>query len=173
MLSPNRFFFAFGAVGSLLYFSQVHALGSVRRKANTVPIVLSLLAVFPQPLAGRLIQLLLVQIYTSAGLQKIRHSGRKWLSGRVLQAYLYRNFLLTDWKPSLVLGKSLVWCRVLSLSALLFEMSFGLSVLLPSLAMGYLMSALLFHLGIYLFLRVNYLSYQGPALLALLNWSGA
>jgi len=158
-----------------LYFSQIISLAYVQRKANLIPIVLLILLFSPsldKPLSSAcatwelvLIKIALIQLYLSAGLQKIKHSGLDWLDGKYLQAYLLENYLWTDRNTALRLASNKMLCAALSLLVLIFELTFGIVLFLPQLTFVYVGFALVFHLGTLITMRINYLKYLGPVYL--------
>jgi hypothetical protein len=158
-----------------LYFSQINSLAYVQRKANLIPIVLFILLFSPsldKPLHFAsptweltLIKIVLIQVYFSAGIQKIRSSGLGWLNGKYLQAYLIENSLWTDRNAVIAIASNTIMCAVLSLLVLTFELTFGVVLFLPQLTFIYVGFALLFHLGTLITMRINYLKYIGPVYL--------
>ena len=158
-----------------LYFGQIIFLAYVQRKANLIPIVLLILLFSPsldKPLSSAsavcelvLIKIVLIQVYFSAGLQKIRHSGLGWLNGKYLQAYLLENYLWTDRSAALRLASNAILCASLSTLVLIFELTFGIVLFLPQLTFVYVAFALLFHLATLITMRINYLKYLGPVYL--------
>lgn len=92
LISPaellTRIALGIAGVVSLLYFPQLHDLNFVRRKANTVPVILFILSAAPgispapqSPVAAWPVLaagILAVQVYFSAGVEKIRASGFSW-----------------------------------------------------------------------------------------------
>ena len=159
----------------VLYFGQIMSLAYIQRKANLVPIVLLILLVSPSSNKSlssastdwelTLIKLALVQIYFSAGLEKIRQSGLKWLNGKYLQAYLLENYLWTDRTAALAVAGNLAACAALSTLVLIFELTFAIVVFIPALTFIYVGFALIFHLGTLITMRINYLKYLWPVYL--------
>ncbi|MBS1522337.1 MAG: hypothetical protein JST50_15155 [Bacteroidetes bacterium] len=158
-----------------LYFSQIISLAFIQRKANLIPIVLLILLFSPsldKPLHFPsstwelvLIKIVLIQVYFSAAIQKIRHSGLGWLNGQYLQAYLIENYIWTDRNAALAIASNTIFCAILSTLVLIFELTFGLVLFLPQLTFIYVGFALLFHLGTLITMRINYLKYLGPVYL--------
>jgi hypothetical protein len=159
-----------------LYFGQIISLAYIQRKTNLIPIVLLILLFSPSlgkplsaPSAGwelLLIKIALIQVYFSAGLQKIHQSGFKWLTGKYLQAYLLENYLWTDRKSAWAIAANPVLCAVLSSLVLGFELTFFIILFFPKLTFVYVAFALLFHLGTLVTMQINYLKYLGPVYLA-------
>lgn len=166
---------AIASAGSLLYFAQIISHSRVRRKANTIPIVLLLLASSSlTPLETRLpvdsavlttVQVLIAQIYLAAGLSKLRTAGWRWLDGKTLRAWLVFYHLR---KPSMwteFITSSLSRCRVAAWATLAFELSFWLIIPFPVLAWIFIPFAILFHLATAIFMRIHYWIHLGPAYL--------
>lgn len=159
----------------LLYFGQIISLAYIQRKANLIPIVLLIFLVSPSltgslssPSIGweiMLIKLALIQVYLSAGIEKLRQSGAKWVNGKYLQAYLLENYLWADKTAALTLARNLALCAALSSFVLLFELTFGIVLFLPALTFVYVGLALAFHLGTLITMRINYLKYIWPVYL--------
>lgn len=159
-------------ISCILYFGQIISLAYIQRKTNLVPIVLLILLLSPslnkslssQSTAGELtlIKLALIQVYFSAGLEKIRQSGLEWINGKYLQAYLLENYLWTDRAVSLTITRSPVICALLSTFVLIFELTFSIVLFLPALTFVYVAFALIFHLGTLITMRINYLKYLWP-----------
>ncbi len=159
-------------VAYFFYFSQIMPLSYIQRKTNLIPIVILILFFAPglaQPLAQPtpvwslfLVKVSLVQIYFSAGLQKLRRSGWQWSDGCSLQAYLAEHYLWADTRLAWWLTQRLWLCRWLSRLTLIFELSVGLILVFPSLTFGFALSGILFHLGTGLTMRIHYLIYISP-----------
>ncbi|CAN0480120.1 unnamed protein product, partial [Phaeothamnion confervicola] len=77
---------------SWVYFSRLRSLSEVRRKANTVPLILALMGLTSD--APWLIKCTVCQVYFSAAYEKWRSSGWAWTDGQTLVAYLWRAHLL-------------------------------------------------------------------------------
>lgn len=166
---------AIASAGSLLYFAQIISRPSVRRKANTIPIVLLLLAssslTTPEmrlPIDAVVlttIQVLIAQIYLAAGLSKLRTAGWRWLDGKTLRAWLVYYHLR---KPSLqteFMTSSLSRCRAAAWATLAFELSFWLVIPFPDLGWILIPAAILFHFATAIFMRIHYWLHLGPAYL--------
>lgn len=164
------------ATGSaLLHFAQISETPEVRRKANTVPVILGLLAAHAlAPQASAMLasftlvtlQLLIAQIYFSSGLTKVRDAGWRWADGKSLRRW-FAHYHLRDGSPlTLKLAGSGRTCQALATLTLGFELTFWLVIPFPSLAWLYLPLAILFHLGTAVLLRIHYWIYLGPAYLA-------
>lgn len=159
----------------VLYFAQIMPLAYIQRKANLIPIVLLILLVsssLNKPLSSTstrweltLVKLALAQIYFSAGLEKMRRSGFKWLNGAYLQAHLLENYLWTDRPAALAVASNLIVCAALSTFVLIFELTFAIVVFFPMLAFFYVGFALIFHVGTLITMRINYLKYLWPVYL--------
>lgn len=159
-------FLALAAPLSWVYFSRIRSLSEVRRKANTVPLILALLALTSD--APWLIKCTVCQVYFSAAYEKWRTSGWAWTDGQTLMAYLWRAHLLQANRPALWLAHRPGLCRWLSRGVLIFETTIPLVLVFPGLGKWYFLAALAFHGVSSLCLRIHYLLYFGPALLWLL-----
>jgi hypothetical protein len=170
--SYANFFFFVAFFCYFPYFNSIMSLAAVQRKTNLIPIVLLILAISPstnQTITGAsssweivLIKIAIVQMYFSSGLQKLMRSGLSWCSGKSLQAYLLENYLWSDSRGGLLLAQNLKLCSVLSGITLFFELTFGLILFAPQFTFIYITIALLFHLGTWLTMRINYLKYLLP-----------
>ena len=162
-------------ISYFLYFPQIISLAYVQRKTNLLPIVLFILLASPslnKPLSAPstgwemlLIKIALVQVYLSAGLQKLSRSGMTWFNGKYLQAYLLENYLWADRRSALALAGKPLLCALLSTLTLIFELTFWVVIFFPMLIFLYVAFALLFHIGTLITMRINYLKYLGPVYL--------
>lgn len=158
-----------------VYFRPILSLAYVQRKTNLIPLVLVILLFSPavaQPLNQAaplwplvLIKIALVQMYLSAGLQKLRHAGWQWCDGKSLQAYLFEHYLWGDTKAAWWLAQQPRLCQILSSGALLFELTFVLVLVFPALTIAYVLAGLLFHAGTGVTMRIHYLKYLSPVYL--------
>lgn len=174
-----RFFLLTALLSYFFYFMPIMSLAYIQRKTNLLPLVLLILLVSPSvnravTAAGTaweltLIKLAIAQLYLSAGWQKIRHSGFNWLNGQSLQAYLLENYLWSDRAAALKLALKPRLCILISTFVLLFELSFWIIIPVPSLTPVYVAGGLLFHLGILITMRINYLKYLLPVYMVFLT----
>jgi hypothetical protein len=154
------------------YFNSILSLAYVQRKTNLLPFVLLILLVSPSVdehlyAPGTSWELVLVkiglaQLYLSAGIQKLKQSGLDWCNGKPLQAYLLENYLWSDRKAGLFIAQHLKWCAVFSTMTLIFELTFWIIIVFPSLTYIYLAGVLLFHTATLVTMRINYLKYLLP-----------
>lgn len=167
-----RLFTLAALVCYFLYFNSILSLAYVQRKTNLLPFVLLVLQVSPsldEPLYAPgtswelvLVKIGLAQLYLSAGIQKLKLSGLQWCNGRSLQAYLLENYLWSDRKAGLLIAQHLKWCAVFSTMTLIFELTFWIIIVFPSLTYIYLAGVLLFHTATLVTMRINYLKYLLP-----------
>ena len=169
---------AVAAVAALLYFAQLIQLPEVRRKANTIPVILGLVSL---SLAARadasprlasalllLIEIIVVQVYLSAGLAKLRASGLAWLDGRTLRSWLVHYHLRDGNRAALAFASSEGACRLASFAIVSFELTFWIVVPFPVLTLPYLAAAFAFHLATATLMRIHYWLFFGPAYLVFL-----
>ena len=162
-------------ISHFLYFPQIISLAYVQRKTNLLPIVLFILLASPslnKPLSAPstgweilLIKIALVQVYFSAGVQKLSRSGMAWFNGKYLQAYLLENYLWTDRTSALAVAGKPLLCVLMSTLTLVFELTFWVVIFFPKLIFLYVAIALLFHIGTLVTMRINYLKYLSPVYL--------
>jgi hypothetical protein len=155
-----------------IYFNAIRSLAYIQRKTNMAAIVLIVLAVSPSisnTLKGTgtlwemlLIKIAVAQMYFSAGLHKITRGSKAWMSGEVLQMHLLENHLWSDNKIGFRLAENQRLCAFLGTATLVFELSFWLIIVFPQLTYFYVTAALLFHIGTFLTMRINYLIYLSP-----------
>jgi hypothetical protein len=167
--------FALAAVGCLAYFSQIRLLDTVQRKVNLLPQLLVLLAITPAsvgvrpaPADGWLMlttKVLLALVYVSAGLMKLQTSGLRWADGRALQTFLLAADLRYDVPRARALATRRQVCAALSTAVLAFELLGWLLLFSRRGEFAFAAVGLALHAGMFVFLRVNYLKYLGPAYL--------
>lgn len=161
------------AVATLFYFPQVIEIPEVRRKANTVPVILLLLAAAlaaspdqPEEAARWCflgIKLVLAQLYFSSGLAKLLNPGWRWADGATLRTKLVYYFLRYDRTMALALAARPLWCRVMATIVLGFELTFWLVIPFPELAWIYVPLGIAFHAGTAVLMRIHYWIYVVPA----------
>jgi hypothetical protein len=155
-----------------IYFNSIRSLAYIQRKTNLAAIVLIVLAISPSvsnTLKGTgtlweivLIKIAVAQMYFSAGLHKITRGSKGWISGEVLQMHLLENYLWSDNKLGFRLAANQRLCAFLGTATLVFELSFWMVIAFPQLTYFYVATALLFHIGTFLTMRINYLIYLSP-----------
>ncbi len=170
-----RFFIFVALVCYFPYFNSILSLSYVQRKTNLLPFVMLVLVLSPAldaPLDEPatlwelvLIKIAVAQIYFSAGVQKLRKSGIRWLNGKSLQAYLLEHYLWNDRKIALVVASRISICSALSIFTLIFELTFWTVIFLPQMTFYFVAAALLFHCGTLFTMRINYLKYLSPVLM--------
>jgi len=155
-----------------IYFNAIRSLAYVQRKTNIAAIVLIILLISPSisntvESTGTLWEIVLIkiaiaQMYFSAGLHKVTKDSKGWMSGGVLQMHLLENYLWSDSRIGFRLADNKRLCAFLGIATLVFELSFWLIILFPQLTYFYVAAALLFHIGTFLTMRINYLIYLSP-----------
>jgi len=159
-------------VSYFFYFGQITSLAYVQRKTNLIPLVLLILLVSPsigQPFGVStpqwpliLVKIAIVQMYLSAGTQKLRNVGLHWISGDSLRAYLTQHYLWGDMKGAIALANHPRICAVLSTLVLTFEMTVWIILFVPGATYLYVVAGILFHAATYFTMRINYLKYLCP-----------
>lgn len=169
LLAPGPVFartaLAGAAISSLIYFSQLRDFNFVRRKANTIPVILLLLCLSPGICPGSsdatarwpilAAGIILVQVYLSAGIEKLRHEGFGWARGRVLQWALIDHELWSADNPRRLITSPGLFASA-SAIALIFELTVPLALTSPPVAAGYAVLGILFHLANSRLLRIHY-----------------
>lgn len=158
-----------------LYFGQIRTLSYVVRKSNLIPQLLFVMALAPglsHPLMETgpiwplvILKMLIIQVYASAGYSKLRNSGLHWATSSQLQSILLLQHMKFDIPLAFRVAKSDSLCSVLALLTLSHQITFPIVFLFPRLELYYVVAALLFHLGTRSLMRIDYLTYQGPAYL--------
>ncbi|HWZ95171.1 MAG TPA: hypothetical protein VNW30_08260 [Opitutaceae bacterium] len=162
---------------ALMYFAQLIELPDVRRKPNTVPVILLLLGLAGLATHGGeseriawlcllAVKILVAQIYFSSGLVKLRQAGWRWALAPNLRIILLRYHLRDDSKAALWLAHRPAACRAVAALVLVFELTFWLVIPFPALAWVYLPAGLIFHLGTAGLMRIHYWIYVVPAYFA-------
>lgn len=97
----------------------------------------------------RLIQVLIALIYFNAAYWKLKLAGLSWVDGVTLQFHLIRHYFVGQYVSDvgLLISKSPILCKLLSVSTLVFELGFPLILIFPRLAWIWLPAGLLFHIG--------------------------
>lgn len=162
-------------VAALVYFAQVIELPAVRRKPNTVPVILALLGAVVLLPAGAadaraglcplMIKLLLAQIYFSSALVKLSRGGAEWMRGTNFQMALLRYRLRDGNRLAEWMARRPVMCRAAATFVLLFELLFWLVIPFPVLAWVFVPAGVAFHVGTAVLMRIHYWIYLGPAYL--------
>lgn len=156
-----------------LYFGQIRTLSYVVRKSNLIPQLLIVMALAPglnrpfmEPCPTWPIvisKILLIQVYVSAGYSKLRASGLKWATSSQLQGILLLQHMKFDIPLAATVARNQWLCSVFAIVTLSHQLTFPIVLLLPRLEPYYVLAALSFHLGTKLLMRIDYLTYQGPA----------
>lgn len=164
--------FALAAAACLAYFGQIRLLDTIQRKVNLIPQVLLLFAAEPGSVASwgapadswllGTTKMLIVLVYVSAGVTKLRRAGLRWADGRAVQAYLLGADLRYDVPRARSLAAHLSLCAALSAFVLAFELVGWLWLLVPRGDYVFACLGLGLHAATFAFMRVNYLKYFGP-----------
>jgi predicted DCC family thiol-disulfide oxidoreductase YuxK len=107
----------------------------------------------------RTIQWCLVLAYLSGGLSKLVNGGSDWLNGHTMSYYLIQDGILHNVPVALWIQNKLVLTTAMSFAALLFELTFAVAVLVPSLTWFYVLMGVGFHTGIYWTMRAPFFTF--------------
>lgn len=164
-----RLFLGLAMLAYFLYFGQILSLSYIRRKTNIIPIVFLFLLATPgldAPLSQdnvmwplQMIKLAATLVYFSSAVMKLRHGGWRWGDGRTLQAALLTYHLQFDIGPALILARSLLLCRMLSILIWFVEGTFWIVLFFPVLTPLYLAVMVGFHLSSSILFHIHYLKY--------------
>ena len=97
-----------------------------------------------------LIQWIYVLMYLSCVISKLHNAGLAWMNGQTLQYYLMEDGLRWNKLLGILLSQHHTIVQFLSWLTVLFEGTFFLAVLVPSVAWIYVLIGLGLHLGIYI-----------------------
>lgn len=145
----------------LIYFPPILPLAYIQRKINLIPLVLAI-SLFAQDHVLAAAKLLLALVYLSAGVEKLRTAGLRWIDGESLQSYLVEHYLYSGRPQALFIAERALLCRVLSTLVLVWELSFWLVLVFPAMTWVYVAAGLLFHAGTSVAMRIHYWVYFCP-----------
>jgi hypothetical protein len=145
----------------LIYFPPILPLAYIQRKINLIPLVLAI-SLFAQDRVLAAAKLLLALVYLSAGVEKLRTAGWRWIDGESLKTYLVEHYLYSGRSQALFIAERALLCRVLSTLVLVWELSFWLVLVFPATTWVYVAGGLLFHAGTSLAMRIHYWVYFCP-----------
>lgn len=145
------------------------------RKSNLIPQILFVAALAPglsRPLVESgptwpilIAKVLIIQVYVSAGYSKLSNCGLRWAQSSQLQGILLLQHMKFDIPLAIRIARNDSICSVLAILTLSHQITFPIVLFLPRLEPYYVVTALLFHLGTRILMRIDYLTYQGPAYL--------
>jgi hypothetical protein len=121
------------------------SLDSLLRRRRAAGEALTAMAFWPL----RLMQIMLVLMYLSAGVCKIFRGGLDWFNGYTLQAYLLQDAIRWERPLGLWLAQQHYLCIALSIGAVLLELAFVLALFWKRSVPFLLVSGALLHIGIY------------------------
>lgn len=174
MLQPTaRIALAIAIPLYFVYFGQFLGISHVVRKSNLIPQILLILVLAPSidsPLSVAssrwvllTIQALLVQVYLSSAYSKLHNTGFAWVSAREQQGILLFHDLCYDLPFSRWLANIEWLCWFMGISAFAFEASFWIILIISKLSWIYAILGILFHLTTWFLMKIDYITYQGPA----------
>ncbi|HEX7049640.1 MAG TPA: DCC1-like thiol-disulfide oxidoreductase family protein [Longimicrobiales bacterium] len=149
---------AFGPSGRALSLDDIRSririgLAGMQFRARTPEDEIDTFARWPL----RVGQWLMVLAYLSAALSKLRNGGLDWFNGETLTYYLASDGLAYGRPLGLWLSGFPTLATLLSIATVAFEATFALAVLVPALALPYVLGGVLLHLSIF--------AVQGPPFL--------
>jgi hypothetical protein len=144
-----------------IYFLPILPLAYIQRKINLIPLVLAI-SLFAQDRVLAAAKLLLALVYLSAGVEKLRVAGLRWIDGESLKAYLVEHYLYSGRAQALFIAKRAALCRALSTLVLAWELTFWLVLVFPATTWVYVAGGLLFHTGTSVAMRIHYWVYFCP-----------
>jgi hypothetical protein len=97
--------------------------------------------------------------YFDAGLMKLRDSGPSWITCETLQANILEECLFKPNGFGLWFAGNARLCKLLSGLSLFFELSFPLVLVFPALILPYGAIGVLFHVGVFLTMKVDFIRY--------------
>jgi Vitamin K-dependent gamma-carboxylase len=98
----------------------------------------------------KLVHVLLASAYFSTGLSKLLYGGLKWMNGYTLQSYIFQDAIRRDLPIGIWIAQQHTFCIILSVSTILFELFFFISLIIPCTAPFFLIGGVFFHMGLYL-----------------------
>jgi uncharacterized membrane protein YphA (DoxX/SURF4 family) len=98
----------------------------------------------------KLAHVLLAMTYFSTGISKLLSGGLAWTNGYTLQNHVFNDAIERNIPLGLWLAKQHTLCIVLGAGTILFELFYFLSLVLPRTAPYIFVSAIFFHIGLYL-----------------------
>jgi hypothetical protein len=151
-----------------VYYRPVIEMNDVLRKPMHVIFVLIGLAFLPDweltshdrayPYVLPLVLIILAQMYFSSALEKLRHSGLKWVNGYTLRAFFRLHCLMYgEARMNWIARQSLNFHKFMSALTLAFEATFWLSIVFHCLVPIYAIAGISFHLFKVVFMRIHYL----------------
>lgn len=106
-----------------------------------------------------LMQAMFALVYFDAAISKLSVGGLNWVNGYTLQYYFGQDGLRWGSLLGLWLSEHHILARLVSMGALLFELTFFVVLIRPSLAWLYLPAGVMMHTGIYLTMKAPFFQY--------------
>jgi hypothetical protein len=108
--------------------------------------------------------------YFGAAYSRLESEGFEWLNGETLQAYLIEFYIIFGNENALTLASSYWICLFLSISIIIFEITFFPLALIKNLQFFYAIGGVVFHYSIYYFMKVNFVSFHLLSYLVFIKW---
>lgn len=96
-------------------------------------------------------------VYFSAFISKMHHSGWSWALGRHLQNYLYERYFQAGHELALFVAEHYWMCVAISVSILIFEASFWVTLFKTRFKAPIIFFGVCFHIGIFMIMGLNFL----------------
>jgi hypothetical protein len=155
------------------YFGQIRTMSYIGRKSNLIPQFLFVIglthfaSLFGHTYATTLwailvLKMIVIQVYISGAYSKLRNSGFAWLQAQQFQGVLLHQDLLLDIPIARLLAGNTLFCTLIPPLILLHQLTFPLSLIATSVEPFYVVAALLFHIGTFVVMKINYLVYHAP-----------
>jgi hypothetical protein len=93
--------------------------------------------------------MLLALTYFSTGLSKLVYGGFTWMNGYTVQGYILHDSIQRNIPLGIWVAEHYTLCVFLSIFTVLFELFFFVSLMVPRVASYFLISGILFQLGLY------------------------
>jgi predicted DCC family thiol-disulfide oxidoreductase YuxK len=99
---------------------------------------------------------ILALIYASAAFYKLKFAGLEWMNGHTLRYYLLQDGLRWSRPAGLALAHHQTLAVLMSIGSLLFELTFCLTLVFPSIVWAYVTAGIVMHIGIFELMHANF-----------------
>jgi uncharacterized membrane protein YphA (DoxX/SURF4 family) len=98
----------------------------------------------------KLVYVLLAMTYFSTGLSKLLYGGLEWMNVYTMQAYIFQDAIRRDIPLGIWMAQQYIPCLFLSVFTILFELFFFVALIIPRTGPYFLISGVLFQMGLFL-----------------------